>query len=120
MNRICQSSYGNLEAVINIANHNGDPDRKLVHFCRDWATGQWIASAVVSQSPKSGGSILQSIAKRHENQDHGDFEVLVLEDGGAIKHYTRNNMTPVDGGVHAWELSAIVNHHPPPDNKRIG
>ncbi|KAI8955610.1 hypothetical protein F4801DRAFT_528357 [Xylaria longipes] len=108
MNRLCQSSYGNLEAVINISGYNGDAQRKLVHFYRDRITGQWSACAVVSSNPKSGGSMIQSISKHHANQEHGDFEVVVLEDHGALQHYTRDNTIPVDNGVYAWRLSATI------------
>ncbi|KAI1751799.1 hypothetical protein F4782DRAFT_503197 [Xylaria castorea] len=109
MNRLCQSSYGNLEAVINISGYNGDAQRKLVHFYRDRMTGQWSACAVVSSNPESGGSIIQNISKHHANQEHGDFEVVVLENHGALQHYTRDNAIPVDDGVYAWRLSATVN-----------
>ncbi|KAI1819438.1 hypothetical protein F4861DRAFT_546829 [Xylaria intraflava] len=106
MNRLCQSSYGSLEAVINLANFDGDGRRKLVHFSRQRATGEWSACAVVSDYPSSGGSIIQNVSKRCAGQDHGDFEVLVLENGGAVRHYTRDNTILDD---YAWKRSATVN-----------
>ncbi|KAI0456272.1 hypothetical protein F5B21DRAFT_468219 [Xylaria acuta] len=108
MNRLCQSSYGNLEAVINISGYDGNAQRQLVHFYREQMTGQWSACAVVSSNPKSGGSMIQSISKHHANQEHGDFEVVVLEDHGTLQHYTRDNTIPVDNGVYAWRLSSTV------------
>ncbi|KAI0446511.1 hypothetical protein F4803DRAFT_503850 [Xylaria telfairii] len=107
MNRLCQSSYGSLEAVIGISGYNGDAQCKLVHFSRDRMTGQWSASAVVSSHPKSGGSMIQSISKHHADQEHGDFEVVVLEENGTLQHYTRDN-TPAEKGAYAWRLSATV------------
>lgn len=109
MNRLCQSSYGNLEAVINITGYNGESQRKLVHFYRDSTTGQWSACDVVSHNPTTGGSMIQSVSKHHPDQVHGDFEVIVLEEDGALNHYTRDNTIPVDNGVYAWRLSATVN-----------
>ncbi|KAI1743291.1 hypothetical protein F4680DRAFT_409700 [Xylaria scruposa] len=108
MNRLCQSSYGSLEAVINIAGYNGNAQRQLVHFSRDKMTSQWSACAVVSSNSQSGGSIIQNSSKHHPDQKHGDFEVVVIEDGGALQHYTRDNTVPVDNGVFAWRLSATV------------
>ncbi|KAI0467148.1 hypothetical protein F4859DRAFT_495276 [Xylaria cf. heliscus] len=108
MNRLCQSSYGNLEAVINISGHDGNAQRKLVHFYRDRITGLWSDCAVVSCNPKSGGSMIQNISKHDINQEHGDFEVVVLEDYGALQHYTRDNTIPVDNGVYAWHLSSTI------------
>ncbi|KAI1405340.1 hypothetical protein F4819DRAFT_444080 [Hypoxylon fuscum] len=105
MNRLCQSSYGSLEAVINFAN----PERKLVHFYRDRLTGKWHSADIISNEPLSGGSIIQNAVKRHNNQEHGDFEVLVLEAGGLVKHYTRDNTLPVDSGEYAWQPPVIVN-----------
>ncbi|TRX95010.1 hypothetical protein FHL15_004095 [Xylaria flabelliformis] len=108
MNRLCQSSHGNLEAVINIAGYNGNAQRQLVHFYREKMTGQWSACAVVSSNAESGGSIIQSSSKNHPDQKHGDFEVIVIEDGGVLQHYTRDNTNPDDNGVFAWRLSATV------------
>ncbi|KAI0857043.1 hypothetical protein F4860DRAFT_491217 [Xylaria cubensis] len=108
MNRLCQSSYGKLEAVINIAGYNGNAQRQLVHFYREQTTGQWSACAVVSSNAESGGSIIQSSSKNHPDQKHGNFEVIVIEDGGVLQHYTRDNTVPVDNGVFAWRLSATV------------
>ncbi|KAI1455822.1 hypothetical protein F4805DRAFT_434986 [Annulohypoxylon moriforme] len=109
MNRLCQSSYGSLEAVINFAGCNGNPDQRLVHFYRDRISGKWSKADIISTKPLSGGSIVQNCSKRDRNQNHGDFEVLVLEDDGLMKHYTRDNTVPVDNGKYAWKLSATVN-----------
>ena len=109
MNRMCQSSYGNLEAVINIAGFKGDSKRKLVHFYRDRSTGEWHTSAVISETPVSGGSIIQNTSKRFPEQIHGEFEVLVLELDGILKHYTRDNMSSQDDGMYIWRLSASIN-----------
>ncbi|KAI1209301.1 uncharacterized protein F4807DRAFT_427943 [Annulohypoxylon truncatum] len=109
MNRLCQSSYGSLEAVINFAGCNGNPEQRLVHFYRDRVSGTWSKADMISTRPFSGGSIIQNCTKRNRNQNHGDFEVLVLEDDGLMKHYTRDNTIPVDSGKYAWQLSATVN-----------
>ncbi|KAI1088625.1 hypothetical protein F5B19DRAFT_470570 [Rostrohypoxylon terebratum] len=114
MNRLCQSSYGSLEAVINFAGCDGNPERQLVHFYRDRISGTWSKVDVISTKPSSGGSIIQNCAKRDRHQNHGDFEVLVLEEDGLMKHYTRDNTVSVDSGDYAWKLSAVVNEglHP--------
>ncbi|KAI1818290.1 hypothetical protein GGS20DRAFT_350072 [Poronia punctata] len=109
MNRLCQSSYGNLEAVINVSGFRGDNRRKLIHFSRDRKTGQWNTSAIISENPISGGSIIENLVKRHPDQIHGEFEVLVLESDGILKHYTRDNLVSQDDGVFVWRLSASVN-----------
>ncbi|KAI1100307.1 hypothetical protein F4804DRAFT_348628 [Jackrogersella minutella] len=109
MNRLCQSSYGNLEAVINFAGCNGNPDRRLVHFYRDRITGKWSKADIISTNPHSGGSIIQNSTRRLHDQIHGDFEVLVLGGDGIMKHYTRDNTIPVSSGLYAWRLSATVN-----------
>ncbi|KAI2469831.1 hypothetical protein F4781DRAFT_393099 [Annulohypoxylon bovei var. microspora] len=109
MNRLCQSSYGSLEAVINFAGCNGNPERRLVHFYRDRISGKWSKADIISTKPSSGGSIIQNCTKRNRNQNHGDFEVLVLEEDRFMKHYTRDNTVPVESGKYAWQLSATVN-----------
>ncbi|XXH02909.1 hypothetical protein Hte_009299 [Hypoxylon texense] len=109
MNRICQSPYGNLEAVINFAGHEGSLDRVLVHFYRDRRTGRWDMANIISLYPLSGGSIIQNCVKRRKGQEHGDFEVVVLEKDGLVMHYTRDNTIPVDNGVHAWQAPKAVN-----------
>jgi hypothetical protein len=101
MNRLCQSSYGNLEAVISLTGYGGDPWRKLVHFTRDWMSGQWSPLAAICEYPKSGGSIIQNISRNREHQEHGDFEVIVLEEGG-LKHYTRWNTVPPSEENNTW------------------
>ncbi|KAI1371823.1 hypothetical protein F4677DRAFT_450002 [Hypoxylon crocopeplum] len=119
MNRLCQSSYGNLEGVINYAGHDGNPERQLVHFCRERLTGKWHIIDVVSTKPWSGGSMIQNCTKRRPDQAHGDFEVLVLKSDGVMKHYTRDNTIPVDSGVHAWKDSATVNEKQHPQYSKI-
>ncbi|RWA07712.1 hypothetical protein EKO27_g7391 [Xylaria grammica] len=107
MNRLCRSSYGSLDAVINIPSGSGDSQRVLRHFSRNSMTGEWYARAVISARPESGGSIIQNTSKRHTAQEHGDFEVVVLEKG-VLKHYTRYNYPPTDDKS-AWKCSATVN-----------
>ncbi|GAW11753.1 hypothetical protein ANO14919_011040 [Xylariales sp. No.14919] len=114
MNRLCRSSYGSLEAVINIPSGLGDSQRVLRHFSRNSTTGEWFARAVISARPESGGSIIQNTSKRHAAQEHGDFEVVVLEDG-VLKHYTHYNYPPTDDKS-AWSCSAIVNDASGPDS----
>ncbi|KAI1108013.1 hypothetical protein F5Y14DRAFT_460944 [Nemania sp. NC0429] len=109
MNRLCESSHGNLEAVINITGYKGEPQRKLIHFSRDGVTGQWSDCAVVSHRPKFGGSIIQNISPHRPDQRHGDLEVVVLEDDGILRHYTRDSAIPANKGMHAWRLSAKIN-----------
>ncbi|KAI0893668.1 hypothetical protein F4806DRAFT_475377 [Annulohypoxylon nitens] len=109
MNRLCQSSYGSLEAVINFAGCNGNSERQLVHLYRDRTTGTWSKADTISTKPSSGGSIIQNCMKQHQHQNHGNFEVLVLEEEGLMKHYTRDNTVSVDSGDYAWKLSAVVN-----------
>ncbi|KAI4867662.1 hypothetical protein F4820DRAFT_192317 [Hypoxylon rubiginosum] len=114
MNRICQSSYGNLEAVINFAGHEGNPERALVHFFRDRRTGKWDTANIISLDPLSGGSIIQNCTKWRKGQEHGNFEVVVLEKDGLMMHYTRDNTIPVNNGIDAWRVPTIVNldEHP--------
>ncbi|KAI0377647.1 hypothetical protein F5Y04DRAFT_263869 [Hypomontagnella monticulosa] len=109
MNRLCYSSYGNLEAVINFTGHNESSKRSLVHLYQEHTTGKWHKCDVVSYKPFSGGSIIQNSTKRQQDQVHGDFEVLVLEENGLVQQYTRDNTIPVDSGEYAWKLSATVN-----------
>ncbi|KAI2638623.1 hypothetical protein GGS21DRAFT_509165 [Xylaria nigripes] len=106
MNRICHSSYGTLEAVINLVNFREVGPRKLVHFSRDRMTGEWNVNCVISDTPKAGGSIVQNMSKRYGAQVHGDFEVVVPEIDGAVRHYTRDNS--IDG-EYIWKMSAVVN-----------
>ncbi|CAJ2499765.1 Uu.00g026180.m01.CDS01 [Anthostomella pinea] len=96
MNRLCHSSYGSLEVVLSITGWKKKPERQLLHFC----------------SVHSGGSMVQDFIKRFLYQDHGDYEVLALEDGGLIKHYTKDNTIPIGSGKYAWKLAAVVNDHP--------
>ncbi|KAI1432754.1 hypothetical protein GGR50DRAFT_561121 [Xylaria sp. CBS 124048] len=107
MNRICHSSFGTLEAVLNLANFNGEGHRRLVHFTRLRATGEWTPLTVISETPKSGGSIIQNVSKPYAKAEHGDFEVLVLEQNGAVRHYTRDN-SDADNDF-CWRLSGTVN-----------
>ncbi|KAI1149066.1 hypothetical protein F4825DRAFT_431860 [Nemania diffusa] len=107
MNRLCQSSYGSLEAVISLSNFGGGDWRRLMHFTRDRMTGQWSAQAVICDHPITGGSIVQNIAKLHDDQEHGDFEVVVLEETG-LKHYTRGNYVTAPLEVKAWECTATI------------
>lgn len=52
--------------------------------------------------------MIQNSSRRYEDQFHGDFEVVVLEEEGVLKHYTRDNTIPVNT-VSAWRLSGTVN-----------
>ncbi|KAI1135959.1 hypothetical protein F5Y05DRAFT_392526 [Hypoxylon sp. FL0543] len=114
MNRLCQTSYGNLEAVINLSGYNENNERRLVHFVRERVTGKWHKGDIISTKPSSGGSIIQNTTKSSTAQDHGNFEVLVLEEDGLMKHYTRDNTIPVHNGQYAWRLSTAVNKDPDP------
>ncbi|TGJ87937.1 hypothetical protein E0Z10_g856 [Xylaria hypoxylon] len=119
MNRLCQSSHGSLEAVINMTGYFGDSQRKLVHFSRDRMTGMWLSRAVVSDHPQSGGSMIQNTSKRHCDQKHGDFEVVVLEDN-ELKHYTRDNTLTVHRNASAWRCSATITAAAGPKSPIVG
>ncbi|KAI1413123.1 hypothetical protein F5Y13DRAFT_189485 [Hypoxylon sp. FL1857] len=119
MNRLCQTSYGNLEAVINLAGYDGNNKRRLVHFVRHHTNGKWYKGDIVSSNPFSGGSIIQNSTKRISPQDYGDFEVLVLEEDGLMKHYTRDNTICPHSGQYAWRLSTTVNKQPDPHYGKV-
>ncbi|KAI6080696.1 hypothetical protein F4821DRAFT_49439 [Hypoxylon rubiginosum] len=108
MNRICQSSFGNLEAVISFAGSLGSPKRNLVHFYRDHLTGKWEATDTISSEALSGGSIIQNRNKCMKGQEHGDFDVLVLEEDGYMAHYRRDNYRTYNN-KNAWYNHAFVN-----------
>ncbi|KAI1127408.1 hypothetical protein F5Y10DRAFT_292798 [Nemania abortiva] len=90
MNRLCRSSYGSLEAVINLDSYDGEPGRKLWHFNQRGPKDRWCAYEVISEVPLSGGSIIQNQPWR-AHQAHGDLEVIVLEEDGRLQHYTSRN-----------------------------
>ncbi|KAI1423183.1 hypothetical protein F5Y12DRAFT_798662 [Xylaria sp. FL1777] len=106
MNRICRSTDGDLEVVINITKYRRNSRRQLVHFSRDFRTGRWNPGQVISKYPESGGSIIQNLSPRLPLTD-GDLEVLVIENCGALKHYTGCN---VSGSI-VWISSGTV-HDP--------
>ncbi|KAI0015419.1 hypothetical protein F4780DRAFT_86583 [Xylariomycetidae sp. FL0641] len=112
MNRLCHSSWGNLEAVINIAGFHGNPDRQLIHFWRERSNGKWGFVDIVSKNAVSGGSIIQNTSKRRRDQEHGDYEVVVLEPNGRLKHYTRDNTVDPHSGECAWKTPRVVNEWP--------
>lgn len=76
----------NLEAVINFVGYDGNSGQKLVHLYQEYTTGKWHMCDIVSNEPFSGGSIIQNSIKRQPDQEHGDFEVLVPEGNGLLKH----------------------------------
>ncbi|KAI2604506.1 uncharacterized protein GGS25DRAFT_525794 [Hypoxylon fragiforme] len=113
MNRICQTSYGTLEVVLNLAGYKGNSNRQLVHVYRDRFAGTWHDAGIVTSKPSSGGSIIQNLVKTNSQGD-GNLEVIVLEDNGRVKHYTRKGATYMDGITHRWQLAGTVNadRHP--------
>ncbi|KAI1079010.1 hypothetical protein F5B20DRAFT_591019 [Whalleya microplaca] len=116
MNRLCQTSYGSLEAVITLSGFEDDPEQQLVHFCRERETGKWSIVDVVSINPLSGGSIIQNSTQTRRSQCHGDLEVVVLEEGGKMKHYTGNTSTEKVFREDFWQLSATINGHRDPNH----
>ncbi|KAJ8130764.1 hypothetical protein O1611_g2864 [Lasiodiplodia mahajangana] len=119
MNRLFYSSYETLEAAINLFSHDTDePCRKLFHFSRE-RNGSWVIRNMITDKAASGGSMIESMTNRHENQEHGDFELLVLEEGeaGVLGHYTRintvvepqvNGDSPGIGPGYRWQRSAFI------------
>ncbi|KAI1383908.1 uncharacterized protein F4822DRAFT_54886 [Hypoxylon trugodes] len=115
MNRLCQSSFGYLEAVIGFVCQGKTEKRTLINFYRNNQNGEWCAGEIISRDPHSGGSIIQNSTQRVLGQQHGDFEVIVLEENGLLRHYTRNNTLPFtesedtseENGT--WKLSATIN-----------
>ncbi len=56
MNRICQTSYGTLEVVLNLAGYKGNSNRQLVHVYRDRFAGTWQSHGTFVNGPYSKAS----------------------------------------------------------------
>ncbi|KAI0107773.1 hypothetical protein GGR51DRAFT_515006 [Nemania sp. FL0031] len=63
---------------------------RLFHFRQEF-NNFWRCCDMITETATSGASMIQTMPEGHRNLVHGDFEILVAEEGGYISQYTRVN-----------------------------
>ena len=70
----------------------------LVHYHKNNQTGQWLKQRTISEKATGAGCIIQST---FQSDNHGNFEVVVLE-GNQLVHYWK------DHTKNEWDRGAVI------------